>query len=82
MDGTERTNLAHRGGERLRRAVDHGLGQGQGLEDDHAAWLKIKDSAFLLWQIALRLIRRLLSRTVVAWRELPQYDYSNRCSAP
>ncbi|WP_299377898.1 ATP-binding protein [uncultured Tateyamaria sp.] len=29
-------------------------------------------------QEGLRLIRKLLSRTVVAWRELPQYDYRNR----
>lgn len=29
-------------------------------------------------QEGLCLIRRLLSRTVVAWRELPQYDYRNR----
>lgn len=29
-------------------------------------------------QEGLRLIRKLLSRTVVAWRELPQYDYHNR----
>ncbi|AFO91620.1 ATP-binding protein [Phaeobacter inhibens] len=29
-------------------------------------------------QEGLRLMRRLLSRTVVAWRELPQYDYRNR----
>ncbi|MEP1574732.1 NACHT domain-containing protein [Roseibium album] len=29
-------------------------------------------------QEGLRLIRKLLNRTVVAWRELPQYDYHNR----
>lgn len=29
----------------------------------------------------LRLVRKLLSRTVVAWRELPQYDYRN-CKIP
>lgn len=29
-------------------------------------------------QEGLRLIRKLLSRTVVAWKELPQYDYRNR----
>lgn len=29
-------------------------------------------------QEGLRLVRKLLSRTVVAWRELPQYDYRNR----